>query len=78
VLTFFFSYVDANGVLQTVNYVADGLGYRVAATNLPVAPEAKLVQPENDLVGPAPVVDTEEVMAAKAEFMKAFEAAKSA
>ena len=34
-----YSYVDANGILQTVNYIADDLlGFRVAATNLPVAP----------------------------------------
>merc|ERR1712055_147497 len=33
-----YSYVDANGQLQTTNYQADGLGFRVQATNLPVAP----------------------------------------
>jgi len=31
-----YSYVDANGLLQTVNYIADAMGFRVAATNLPV------------------------------------------
>lgn len=41
-----YSYIDANGVLQTVHYVADPVnGFRVAATNLPVhtaaAPLAK-------------------------------------
>ncbi|CAH0555785.1 unnamed protein product [Brassicogethes aeneus] len=31
-----YSYIDANGVLQTVNYVADAVhGFRVAASNLP-------------------------------------------
>jgi len=40
-----YSYVDANGELQTTNYVADGLGFRVAATNLPVAPTAPEVAP---------------------------------
>lgn len=30
-----YSYIDANGIEQKVNYVADGLGFRVAATNLP-------------------------------------------
>ena len=35
-----YSYVDAYGLLQTVNYVSDALGFRVAATNLPVAPVA--------------------------------------
>merc|ERR1712168_227121 len=33
-----YSYVDTNGKLQTPSYVADGLGFRVEATNLPVAP----------------------------------------
>nr|CAD7570918.1 unnamed protein product [Timema californicum] len=34
-----YSYVDANGELQTVSYTADALnGFRVAATNLPKAP----------------------------------------
>jgi len=31
-----YSYVDANGIVQTVNYIADALGFRVGATNLPV------------------------------------------
>ncbi|GJQ71824.1 hypothetical protein Trydic_g11506 [Trypoxylus dichotomus] len=32
-----YSYIDANGVLKTVHYVADAVnGFRVAATNLPV------------------------------------------
>jgi len=33
-----YSYVDANGELQTTQYQADALGFRVQATNLPVAP----------------------------------------
>merc|ERR1712198_438848 len=34
-----YQYVDANGLLQTVNYVADPVnGFRVAGTNLPVGP----------------------------------------
>jgi hypothetical protein len=32
-----YSYVDANGLTQTVHYIADALGFRVAGTNLPVA-----------------------------------------
>merc|ERR1712241_342003 len=46
-----YSYVDANGIVQTVNYISDAMGFRVAATNLPVhnvegnAVEA-VVQPE--------------------------------
>merc|ERR550532_3753890 len=31
-----YSYVDANGLVQTVNYISDALGFQVAATNLPV------------------------------------------
>merc|ERR1711988_1098016 len=31
-----YSYLDANGVYQTVNYISDALGFKVAATNLPV------------------------------------------
>jgi hypothetical protein len=34
-----YSYVDANGILQQVQYVSDPVnGFRVSATNLPVAP----------------------------------------
>ena len=61
-----------------MNYVADALGFRVAGTNLPVAQAVDLPQPVFDLVGPAPVDDTEEVKAAKTEFNKAFEEAKAA
>ena len=36
-----YSYIDANGILQTTNYVSDDIfGFRVAATNLPQAPVA--------------------------------------
>merc|ERR1719428_1607910 len=31
-----YSYLDANGVYQTVNYISDAMGFKVAATNLPV------------------------------------------
>jgi hypothetical protein len=34
-----YTYVDANNIVQRVDYIADDLfGFRVAATNLPVAP----------------------------------------
>merc|ERR1712059_145387 len=33
-----YSYVDSNGVLQQVKYIADGAGFRVADSRLPVAP----------------------------------------
>ena len=69
-----YSYVDANGILQTTNYISDDVfGFRVAATNLPqhvvpaehapVAPIAPVVQP----VAPvAPVQLAEPVAAVKA------------
>lgn len=58
-----YSYIDSNGIVQNVNYVSDALGFRVAATNLPVAP----VPPPAPLpVSPVPVEDTPEVAAAKA------------
>ena len=80
-----YKYVDANGVPQRVDYVADDLGFRITgATNLPVAPvEAPLakallpVAPVFDGVAPEPVVDTPEVAAAKAEFFAKFEEAAS-
>merc|ERR1712012_231651 len=45
-----YSYVDANGIVQTVNYLSDAAGFRVAATNLPVhnvegAPAAPAMTP---------------------------------
>jgi hypothetical protein len=33
-----YSYVDGHGIVQSVKYHADALGFRVAATNLPVGP----------------------------------------
>merc|ERR1711976_933908 len=77
-----YQYVDPAGKLQTVNYVADALGFRVADSRLPVhdaalpvAPVYDGVAPEPvvyDGVAPEPVVDTPEVAAAKAEFLKTF------
>ena len=31
-----YQYVDSDGIVQTVNYIADALGFRVGASNLPV------------------------------------------
>merc|ERR1712121_174605 len=87
-VTVSYSYVDANGVLQTTNYIADGLGFRVVASNLPVAPAApevapleapvfNLEAPVYTGVAPSPVEDTPEVKAAKAEFQAAFDEAAS-
>ncbi|XP_067010347.2 cuticle protein 19.8-like [Anabrus simplex] len=37
-----YSHIDANGLVQTTSYVSDPVnGFRVAATNLPVAPRAE-------------------------------------
>ncbi|XP_043226602.1 uncharacterized protein LOC122383863 [Amphibalanus amphitrite] len=73
-----YSYRDANGIVQTVSYVADAAGFRVKATNLPVAPKADLAAPVHSLVGPAPVDDTAEVKAAKAEFQRLYDEAAAA
>lgn len=51
-----YSYIDANGILQTVTYTADDQnGFRVSASNLPQPPK-------NDLQA---IQDTPEVAAAK-------------
>ena len=34
-----YSYIDAHGLLQTVNYISDEGGFRVSATNLPQSPQ---------------------------------------
>merc|ERR1712115_18380 len=78
-----YQYVDANGLLQTVNYVADPVnGFRVAGTNPPVGPAvpaaAPLEAPVFDLPVPVAVEDTPEVAAAKAEFQAAFDEAAAA
>jgi len=79
-----YQYVDANGVLQTVNYISDDVnGFRVAATNVPVAPAATpLVAPvapeAAPLVAPVAVAETPEVAAARAEHLAAHEKAKAA
>ncbi|KAK4880058.1 hypothetical protein RN001_008204 [Aquatica leii] len=60
-----FNYLDAFGKEQSVQYVSDDVhGFRVAASNLPV--------------GPAPVVDTPEVAAAKAAHLSIHESTKAA
>lgn len=63
-----YSYVDAEGKLQSVEYVSDALnGFRAAASNLPVAPAVPA------LVAPAPVSDTPEVAEAKAQHLAALQ-----
>merc|ERR1711936_1529723 len=79
-----YQYVDANNVVQTVHYTADDVnGFRVAATNVPVAPAATpLVAPvapeAAPLVAPVAVAETPEVAAARAEHLAAHEKAKAA
>merc|ERR1711997_19381 len=71
-----YQYVDPAGKLQTVNYVADALGFRVADSRLPVGPVydgVAPVAPVYDGVAPSPVEDTPEVVAARAEHLAAFE-----
>ena len=82
-----YSYVDANGQLQRVEYIADGAGFRVADSRLPVfnpeplvAPTFNpepLVAPVFDGVAPVAPEDTPEVAAAKAAHLAAVEAAKA-
>jgi len=59
-----YQYVDAHGLIQTVNYISDAAGFRVVGTNLPA--------------GPAAVAETPEVAAARAEHLAAVEAAAAA
>jgi len=71
-----YTYVDEAGP-HTVNYIADDLGFRVAASNLPVAPVYSGIAPVGPVytgVAPLPVADTPEVAAAKADFFAAYEA----
>lgn len=63
-----YSYIDANSQLQTVSYIADGAGFRVAATNLPVDTNAAAV---HNAAPPMPVEDTNEVKQARAEHFAA-------
>ncbi|KAG8237234.1 hypothetical protein J437_LFUL017511 [Ladona fulva] len=69
-----YSYINPEGKIVEASYVADSLGYRVASNDLPVAPAVPAVP---DLVGPAPVQDTPEVVAARAEHLAAHAEAKS-
>merc|ERR1711981_1238904 len=76
-----YQYVDANGIVQTVNYIADDInGFRVAGTNIPVAvagaqPVAPAALP---LAAPVPVLETPEVAAARAEHLASHAEAKAA
>ena len=73
-----YSYVDANGVLQQVQYVADAAGFRVADSRLPVAPVYNGVAPTFNPELPVAPVDTTEVAEAKAAFAEAYAAQEAA
>merc|ERR1712106_826816 len=83
-----YSYVDANGELQQVQYIADGAGFRVADSRLPVAPvydgvaptfnPEPLVAPTFNPVLPVAPVDTPEVAEAKSAHLAAVAAAAPA
>ena len=74
-----YSYVDEAGV-HTVNYVADDLGFRIVGDNLPVASVG--VTPRFELINflstiptlSSPVVDTPEVVEARANFFATYNA----
>merc|ERR1712195_465217 len=69
-----YQYVDPNGELQTVTYVADEFGFRTEDSRLPVAPvhEYELpVAPVYDGVAPIAPEKTPEVIAAEAEHLAA-------
>merc|ERR1711874_404974 len=71
-----YQYIDANGIVQTVNYIADDVnGFRVAGTNIPTAPAAL---PAALPIGPAPVAETPEVAAARAAHLAAHDEALAA
>lgn len=72
-----YSYIDSNAQLQTVNYVADALGFRVAATNLPVAPVDTNSAPVDNAQPPKQVEDTPEVKQARAEHLAAVKKAQN-
>ena len=59
-----YNYIDSEGRIQTVHYIADALGFRVAATNLPVA-----VQPV--------VYEAPEVEAARLEHLALYDQIKA-
>ena len=75
VVTGRYNYIDSNGNVQTVEYIADALGFRVAGTNLP---QHHVVAPVHNAELPVPVADTPEVIAAKAAHLQLVQEAKIA
>merc|ERR1712166_632596 len=69
-----YQYVDPNGELQTITYVADEFGFRTEDSRLPVAPvheHGLPVAPVYDGVAPIAPEKTPEVVAAEAEHLAA-------
>ena len=64
VVTGRYNYVDSNGIVQTVEYIADALGFRVAGTNIP---QHHVADP---VVAPVAVSHTPEVIAATNAHLK--------
>ena len=73
-----YSYVDANGLVQTVNYLSDAMGFRVAATNLPVhhveapvapvAAAAPVEVPANDAVVDSYTAQPQEILTPSVQY----------
>lgn len=70
-----YSYIDGNGLIQSVNYVADPInGFRTAATNLPVGPApapaqlvaARSIVPAGAIVGAPGIAYSNHLLAAPA------------
>ncbi|XP_071455038.1 cuticle protein 7-like [Hetaerina americana] len=73
-----YSYVNPEGKIVEAHYTADAVhGFRVASNDLPVAPAVPVAPVYPELVGPEPVQDTPEVVAARAEHLAAHAEAKS-
>jgi len=74
VVTGRYNYVDSNGLVQTVEYIADALGFRVAGTNIP---QHVVAAPVAAGEAPLPVVDTPEVIAAREAHLQLVQEVKS-
>lgn len=62
-----YSYIDANGILQTVHYISDPVnGFRVAASNLPVGPSGDVAGAVPPQAAPVPAVAQQVVAEAQA------------
>ncbi|KAM0730730.1 Cuticle protein 6 [Formica fusca] len=69
-----YSYIDAHGILQSVFYVADEGGFRVAATNLPLGTGEQVLLASNVLQEDAKVTAAEEVQRTTSRRKRSLEA----